>query len=158
MAGCSAPADTLHKKKLMLRRTRKLPGWTRSACEQVRDLASAGPLDRNRASSLADVHQKLAGECAIPVYEAGGWCTLGPQGCLPWRWLIAHAHPALGTVGSALLPKLGRRYSFSIHTLDFRREQKKDAGGTPVGNGTYLTLPLRTQGRYSLLSMYHGRR
>jgi len=23
------------------------------------------------------------------------------------------------------------------------------AGGTPVGNGTYLTLPLRTQGRYS---------
>ena len=31
------------------------------------------------------------------------------------------------------------------------------AGGTPVVNGTYLTLPLRTQGRYSLLSMYHGR-
>ena len=50
------------QKKLMLhvRRTRKLPGWTRSACEQVRALASAGPLDQNRASSLADVHQKQA--------------------------------------------------------------------------------------------------
>ena len=76
-----------------------------------------------------------AGECAIPVYEAGGWCTLGPQGCLPWRWLIAHAHSTLGTVGSALLPKLGRRYSFSIHTLDFRREQRWSQVARPWGTG-----------------------
>ena len=87
-----------------------------------------------------------------------GLVRVGPARMLAMAMVNSTRAPGTGDRWLGLAPKVGPAVLFQ-HTYPwFQAGTKMAAGGTPVGNGSYLTLPPRTQGRYSLLSMYHGRR